>query len=122
MTQFVKITDGVVVQRQPYSEAGFVEASEGVMCGMIWDGEAFNEPAAPALPSEYRLYKSTLIRRLSEQEAVALAVLLDGSPVKSRMLWDASEWLGSDDPLFATLQQAIGTALGPDRAAEILAP
>lgn len=70
--------------------------------------------------SPYRLYKSTLIRRLTEGEAVTLTALLDASPVKSKMLWEASEWLGSDDPLFADLTVAIAGALGAERANEIL--
>lgn len=97
--------------RQPeHGPAGFLKA-----------GGKITPYVAPAEPANYRLYKSTLIRRLTEAEAVTLTALLDASPVKSKMLWNASEWLGSDDPLFANLQQAIGSALGASRAAEILA-
>lgn len=88
--------------------------------GFLKAGGRISPYVAPAEPTSYRLYKSTLIRRLTEAEAVTLTALLDASPVKSKMLWNASEWLGSDDPLFANLQQAIGSALGEERAAEIL--
>lgn len=47
MSSYVKIESGVVVQRQPYPEAGFIEAPEGVVCGWLWDGEVFT-PAPPA--------------------------------------------------------------------------
>lgn len=83
---------------------------------------AYKLTNASAEPTGYRLYKSTLIRRLTEAEAKMLTALLDASPVKSKMLWNASEWIGSDDPLFETLEAAIGGALGAERAAEILAP
>lgn len=89
--------------------------------GFIAGGGKIGPYVEPVRPLGYRLYKSTLIRRLTEAEAVMLTALLDASPVKSKMLWDASEWLGSDDPLFSNLQQAIGGALGAARAGEILA-
>ena len=34
MTTYVKIIDGVVVQKQPYAEPGFVSAPDGLVCGM----------------------------------------------------------------------------------------
>lgn len=77
-------------------------------------------PFVPYPIPAYRLYKSTLIRRLTETEAVALTALLKSSPVKMQMLWDASEYLVSDDPLFDDLTMAISGALGEDRASEIL--
>jgi hypothetical protein len=80
--------------------------------------EAAYQP--PAAPTTYRLYKSTLIRRVTEQEAVVLSAVLDAAPVKSKMLWDASEWLDNADPLFTDLSAAIAGALGAKRAAEIL--
>lgn len=72
-------------------------------------------------PQGYKLYKSTLIRRLTENEAIVLTALLAGSPVKSQMLWNASEWLSSVDPLFVDLTTAIASVLGQKRAGEILA-
>jgi hypothetical protein len=89
--------------------------------GFVNNGGVIEPYEAPVTPTNYRLYKSTLIRRLTEQEATTLKALLAAAPDKSQMLWDASEWLDSADPLFLTLREAIAGALGSDRADEILA-
>lgn len=56
MSNFVKVVDGVVVQRQPYEEDGFIEASDGVICGWLHDGVTFSMPVAsepgPVVPQE----------------------------------------------------------------------
>lgn len=44
---FIKIENGVIVQKQPYAEDGFVEAPEDVVCGYIHDGEKFTAPVIP---------------------------------------------------------------------------
>lgn len=44
---YVKTEGGVVVQRQPYQQDGFIDAPDGVVCGYLWDGEAFTPPPAP---------------------------------------------------------------------------
>lgn len=41
---FVKIENGVVVQKQPYAEDGFVEAPDDVVCGYLHDGDEFAAP------------------------------------------------------------------------------
>lgn len=89
--------------------------------GFVANGGKISAYKPSPEPTNYRLYKSTLIRRLTETEAVTLSAVLDASPVKSKMLWDASEWLDSSDPMFADLTAAIGSALGSARAVEILA-
>ena len=81
---------------------------------------AFTPPPVVAT-GPYQLYKSTLIRRLTEDEASTLFAVLAAAPVKSKMLWDASEWLGSDDPLFGDIKAAISAALGVERSNAILA-
>lgn len=106
MAQFSTV-NGVLVEMTPG------EIAERAALDATWV-----VPQAPA----NRIFKSTIIRRLSDQEAEILFGVLASAPVKSRMLWDASEWIGSDDMLFGTLQAAIGAALGESRASEILAP
>ena len=49
---FVKIENGVVVQKQPYFEADFIEAPDSVLCGMIVDGQGGYQ--APERPIETR--------------------------------------------------------------------
>ena len=48
MKRYVKIKDGVVVQRQPRPAEGFIEAPDTVVCGMLFDGENFTNPEPPA--------------------------------------------------------------------------
>lgn len=50
MTAFVKIEGGIVVQKQPYAESGFIEAPDDVVCGFEFDGEKFMPPP-PIVPS-----------------------------------------------------------------------
>lgn len=87
--------------------------------GFVANGGVIS-PFKPEKIQPYRLYKSVLIRRLSEDEAITLTALLKSSAVKMQMLWDASEYLVTDDPLFDDLTMAISSALGEDRASEIL--
>lgn len=47
MMTYVKVDAGIVIQRQPYHEPGFVEVPDGVVCGWRWDGESFTPPPAP---------------------------------------------------------------------------
>ena len=56
MTSFVKIEAGVVVQKQPYPDPGFIEAPDDVVCGFLFDGETYAAPLATA-PSPYQPLK-----------------------------------------------------------------
>lgn len=48
---YVLISDGVVVQKQPDEQDGFIEAPEEVVCGWLYDGMVFAAPyLAPTLP------------------------------------------------------------------------
>ena len=47
---FVKIENGVVVQKQYKPRKGFVEVDNGVVCGMLHDGHNFTNP--PHVPRE----------------------------------------------------------------------
>lgn len=47
MTCYVKIEDGVVIQKQPYAEDGFIEAPDWVSNGTIYDGFEFTNPVIP---------------------------------------------------------------------------
>lgn len=98
----IKIVDGEEVEMTPE------EISE-------WESLS----TAPHLPV-HRLYKSTMVRRLTDEEAVTLKGVLETSSVKLQMIWAASEWLDNSDPLFVTLKTAITQALGVVRADEVL--
>jgi len=45
---YIKLQDGVVIQKQSYAEAGFVEVSDDVVCGQIDNGDGtFSNPPVP---------------------------------------------------------------------------
>ena len=66
MTQFFKIETGVVVQKQPYMEPGFIEGADDVYCGYLYNSttkkftpppqEPSKEPASPVETEKDRLY------------------------------------------------------------------
>ena len=60
MRNFVKIKNGVVVQKQPYAEKGFIEAPDHVICGQIAnaDGTYSNPPPQPDERPYYRKRES----------------------------------------------------------------
>jgi hypothetical protein len=41
---YVKIKDGVVIQKQSNPETGFIKASDSVVCGMLVDGNGYKNP------------------------------------------------------------------------------
>jgi hypothetical protein len=41
--KYVKVIDGVVVQKQPNAQAGFIEAPDSVVCGFLYDGTNFSQ-------------------------------------------------------------------------------
>ncbi len=45
---FVKIENGIVVQKQPYAEEGFVEAPDDVVCGYFYNDGDFSAPEPDA--------------------------------------------------------------------------
>lgn len=53
---FVKIENGIVVQKQPYSGHGFVEAPDDVCCGQVLqeDGSFIDPPVDPEVQKEKR--------------------------------------------------------------------
>ena len=53
--KYVKVIDGVVAQKQPNAQAGFIEAPDWVVCGMLQqDGTFVNPPPVPPTPEEIK--------------------------------------------------------------------
>ena len=52
--KYVKVIDGVVVQKQPNAQEGFIQAPDDVVCGWLYDGTTFTAPVIPQ-PSEEEL-------------------------------------------------------------------
>lgn len=44
---YVKIQEGIVVQKQPNAQEGFIEAPDEVVCGWLYDGTTFSAPIIP---------------------------------------------------------------------------
>lgn len=63
---YVKIIEGVVIQKQPDEEDGFVYAPDIVVCGMIYNGSGFVLPE-PDIESEIKKFE------------IAIQAHLDGS-------------------------------------------
>lgn len=67
---FVKIEDGIVVQTQPYTEEGFIEAPDNVVCGYVYDDGEFTAPepdAQSVILRQIRTLESSItIRRTRE--------------------------------------------------------
>lgn len=110
------------------TEADYAAALDGMLLGKlvsIVDGVlvvAFPpspEPEPePEPPTNYVLFKSTFIRRMSEEEAAIMEMILAApeTPAKLRLLFNSVEYFVSDDPLFDNLMAAVAAALGADRA------
>jgi hypothetical protein len=49
---WVKIEDGVVVQKQPNAQEGFIEAPDDVVCGMVQTEDGFEVPVKVETPEQ----------------------------------------------------------------------
>lgn len=75
----------------------------------------------PHPDAPYRLYKPVFIGRLTSNEAETMEAVLAAAKAKLRLMFNSVEYFVSNDLLFTTLSDAVGTALTPLRAAELLA-
>lgn len=84
--------------------------------------ETLGEGWVPANAEQgpYYLYKSTFIRRVTNEEASTMRGVLNAATDKLQMLYDAVEYFVSDDLLFNELMAATSHALGASRASELL--
>lgn len=123
MTAFVKVVNGIVVQKQPYPGDGFLAAPDHVVCGFLHDGNAFSAPplseqeAPPA-----RIAKNAIWERASEHEAEVMEALLAQQHIRIRRIYEGATHISADHELFVLLSAALVQAFGSERAAELLAP
>lgn len=79
--------------------------------------------AATSVPVNLtRLPKADLWRRLTDAESAALDAALATAPIRLRRIYEAAAYLDTTDADYPALRSVIVAALGPPRAAEILAP
>lgn len=78
------------------------------------------EPPEPALMT--KTHKATIWRRLTDEEAEQLDAALSAAPLRLRRIFEAAQYLDTNDPDYPTLRAGVVAALGEERAAEVLAP
>ncbi len=111
---YVLIENSIVIQKQPYAEAGFIEAPDSVVCGMILEnGEYVNPPPAPPpVPqSVSRAQGKAALIQAGLWSAVVAYVDAMTDPTEKALaevaLNDTTEWLRTSPFL-----NAAATALG----------
>lgn len=109
---YVLIENGVVVQKQPNSQPGFIEAHDSVVCGMLWDGETFTVPEpATAIPESITRRQGKIILsryHLLDPVETHLANLEGQEGAEARIDYeDAQEWR-RDWPLLVGLASQFG--------------
>ena len=118
MSNFVKVVDGVVVQRQPYDEDGFIEATDDVICGWLNDGVTFSMPVAlepePVVPQEVTMGQCRLALFdkhgiETDEEFLALTDMLpEVQRARARLELRTRPTVRFDSPLVQGLCAAMG--------------
>lgn len=80
------------------------------------------EDASPPAPIRYQIAKADIWRRATDAEADAMDAALNAAPVRLRRTYSAAQYIDSGDEWFPELEAGIAAAVGPERAAELLAP
>lgn len=75
---------------------------------------AAHDPTKPASANERRIYWSTLINRLSDEQAAQLEAGVAAAGAKTRLLFTNTQWLDLDDPQGALLAGAIRSVFAGD--------
>ena len=72
MSVFIKVVDGVVVQRQPYPDDGFIEATNDTICGQLDNGDGTFSNPPPQVETERQVSTADLweIIPVNEQRAI----------------------------------------------------
>jgi hypothetical protein len=105
------------VSPQTYAEATRRIGRVKLINGALVDYEPPEPPAAPA-----RVYKAPMFRKMTDAEYDAYLQIRATFPPRLQAIFDAAEYLSSDDEFWPALVAAAEQAYGPERAAEILAP
>lgn len=75
---YVLIENGVVVQKQPNADIGFIEAPDDVICGFLYDGETFVAPVIPLTPAPIvEISDRQFFQALAQEGAISEAEALD---------------------------------------------
>ncbi len=119
------IEAGVVVQLDLTGSPPekYIECPDHVQPGFTYDGE-WHAPVAPspAAPTSYTLPKTEPWRRMTEQEAADVWAAMQAAPPRLRAIYDAAQYLHTDDEFFPQLRAMLAAVVGDDRVGELLAP
>ncbi|MBB3020658.1 hypothetical protein FHR70_003744 [Microvirga lupini] len=81
------------------------------------------DQAAPPPPMGLpRTYKAPMFRKMTDAEYEAYLQIRAGFPPRLQAIFDAAEFLSSDDEFWPDLMAAAEDTYGPERAAELLSP
>lgn len=121
MSNYVKVEEGVVVQRQPYLQDGFIEAPDGVVCGWLWDGEEF-APAQPAPePSQFERDEARCRKRAAVKDALLAYMAADNMSRVRSGTWTVADLTSLlADPAVSAANQFMST-LSFELAAQAIA-
>lgn len=86
-----------------------------------YDAEADPEDV-PAQEPPARVYKATMFRRMTDEEYAAYEQIRAQFPPRLAALFDAVEYLSTNDEFWPAMVAAANQVYGEERAAEILAP
>lgn len=76
----------------------------------------------PEMPVAYRLFKTTLWLRLSNEDAETVMAAKDQQPAKFRGIWDDAQIIESDSEFFNTLKAFLTATLDAEKAEALLLP
>ncbi|MCZ8098844.1 MAG: hypothetical protein O9972_13085 [Burkholderiales bacterium] len=80
------------------------------------------EPRPTAESLFTRLSKAELWRRCTDAEAEALALALSQAPLRLQMVFQAAQFLDTNDPDYPAMREGVIAALGLVRANAVLKP
>lgn len=80
----------------------------------------YEPPPPPAAP--VRVYKAPMFRKMTDAEYETYLQIRASFPPRLQAIFDAAEYLSSDDEFWPALVAAAEQAYGAERAAELLAP
>jgi hypothetical protein len=80
---YVLIESGIVIQKQPNEQDGFIEAPDHVICGWLFDGSVVTAPTPPALePTPPHLNYEGLVRFTAGNPATTLENIRVGPVIR----------------------------------------
>lgn len=85
-----------------------------------WDRQSGGYLSAP--PKPYTIAKTTPWLRMTQEEARIMDGVMTETDAQMRQVYNAAQYLSSDDQFWGTLHQLIADNLGVARADELLAP